>query len=118
MNAICEMVEKANTRIRQPDMQRKHGTLSRTTNEHQYQRSGQNETSGSHSLRCITSDEWSRTLSHLQIFHKREAERLGVISKDENTDQEEEVGKTGNNKCLLGGCHRCMQGIIESNEQI
>ena len=49
---------------------------------------------------------------------EREAERAGVVAKDENTNQEEHVSETSHNECLLGGCHSCTQWIVETDEQI
>ena len=87
--------------IRQPDVQREHGTLSSTTDEHQSQCPGQHH-SGLH-----------------QAFGSRvEGESLHVVSVDKDTNQEAQVSKTGDDKGLLAGSDCFRFGVVETNKQI
>ena len=104
--------------IWQPDVQWEHSTLTCTTNEHQYQSGRDDEATCSNSLSCIYCDERSCTCCHLEVVYEREAERLCVVTKDEDTNEEEQVGKAGYDKRLLRSCNCCMQRIVETNEQV
>ena len=104
--------------IGQPDMQREHGRLTGTTDEHQHQCCGDDETASGNSLCHIGRDERLGALTHHDVTGKRETERLGVIAEQQDTDEEEEVGKTSDDERLLRSGNGCMGGIIESDEQI
>ena len=104
--------------IGQPDVQREHGTLAGATDEHQHKGRRQDKPSGSHGLRCIAGDERRGAVAHDDIGHEGEAERLGVIAEDEDTDKEEHIGKTSDDESLLRSGHCCMELIVETNEQV
>ena len=104
--------------VGQPDVQREHGTLTGTTDEHQHQCRGQDECSGSHSLGGTTLDEGRGTGTHHDVAGKRETERLRVVAEDEDTDEEEHVGKARHDECLLRGSHSSAERIVEADEQV
>ena len=105
--------------IRKPNVEREHGALTGTTNEHQHEGRGNDETSGGNGLGHIGGDEGLGALPHHNVgAHEREAERLDVEAEDEDTDEEEHVGEAGDDEGLLRGGHGGVGGIIESDEQI
>ena len=100
-------------------MQWEHRTLTGTSDEHQHQSGRNDESTGSNSLGYITLDERSSTVAHHdRLTSKREAERLGVVTEEKDTDQEEQVGKTCYDKCFLRGSHGSVCAVVEADEQI
>ena len=87
--------------VRQPDVQREHGALSGTAHEHQSQ-----------------SQRKYHSQLHQALFTRSEGKGLHVITVDQNTDQESEVGKTGYDECFLAGGNGFRFCIIESDEQV
>ena len=87
--------------IGQPDVQREHGTLSGTTDEHE------EEAEGQHGSTCSKA-----------FLAEVKAERLAVVAVDEDTDEEEEVGEAGDDECLLGGCDGSGRLVVETNQEI
>ena len=87
--------------VGQPDVQREHGTLTGTTDKHQA------ESPGNH---AAGSDE--------QLLFRFEGERAGIVTVDEDTDEEAQVGKTGHDECLLAGCDGFRLGVVEADEQV
>ena len=87
--------------IGQPDMQREHGTLTGTTDKHQYQGRRQHVSPLGKSF-CI----------------EVKAERLAIITVNQNTDKEEHIGKTRHDERLLGSGNGWRRRVIEANQQI
>ncbi len=87
--------------IGQPNVQGEHGTLTSTTDEHEEQGGGKHHGS-------------LRKASLVEV----EAEGVAVVAVDEDADQEEEVGKTSDDECLLASSDGCRRGVVEANEQI
>ena len=99
-------------------MQGEHGTLTSTTDEHQHQCCRQDECTSSHRLGSIAGNEGSSALAHDDVAGKREAERLRVITKQEDTNEEEHISETRHDKCLLRGGYSGLQRIVESNQKV
>ena len=96
--------------VRQPDVEREHRTLARTTDEHQEERRG---------------DEPRGRLLHVgevvgQFGHHAEVvvERSGIVAIDQDTKQEEQVGEAGDDERLLGGVDGCVLRIVETDEHV
>ena len=104
--------------IRQPDVQREHSTLTGTSDEHQHEGCGQNESTGSHGLHHVNGDKRCRAVSHHHITGKREAERTRIVTEDKDTDKEEHIGKTSNDESLLRCRNSGLERIVESDKQI
>ena len=104
--------------IGQPDVQGEHGALTCTTDEHQHQGRGDDAGAGRHGLGHITLDEGRRALPHHDVASKREAERIGEVAEGQDTDEEEHIGKTRHDECLLRGGDGGLQRIVESDEQV
>ena len=104
--------------IGQPDVQREHGRLTGTTDEHQHQCGRNDKATGSHSLGDITLDERCRPLPHHDIPGKRETERIDEVAEGQDTHEEEHIGKAGDDERFLRGSDGRLQRIVESNEQI
>ena len=114
----CRYRRRAFHSIGKPDVQREHGTLTSTTDEHQHECCGQNHCACSCSLGGATLDEGSCSVGHLYVSHEREAERLGVVAEDENTDEEEHIGKSRHDERFLRSCYSGVERIVESDEQV
>ena len=96
--------------VRQPDVEREHRTLARTTDEHQEERRG---------------DEPRGRLLHVgevvgQFGHHAEVvvERSGIVAIDQDTKQEEQVGEAGDDERFLGGVDGCVLRIVETDEHV
>ena len=106
--------------IGKPDVEGEHRTLSGTADEHQDKRDGKHRHCGvlhQCSLR-IAGDEVGHVVS---IFHrsgKAEVEALGVVSEDEDTDEEEHVGKAGDDEGLLAGGNGGSRRVVEADEKV
>ena len=106
--------------IGKPDVEGEHRTLSGTADEHQDKRDGKHRHCGvlhQCSLR-IAGDEVGHIVS---IFHrsgKAEVEALGVVSEDEDTDEEEHVGKAGDDEGLLAGGNGGSRRVVEADEKV
>ena len=117
----CRHRRRALHGIRQPDVQREHRTLTGTTDEHQHQRRGDDEASGYQRLADIALDERRRTLAHHHlgtVTGEGEVERVGVVAEHQDTDEEEHIGKAGDDERLLRGSDGGLQRIVEADEQI
>ena len=88
--------------IGQPDVQREHGTLSGTTDEHQSQGKRNH---------C-------RTALCQRHLIRAEGVCTGIIPIDEDTYKESQVSKTGHDKSLLRSGNSRRLRIIETNQQI
>ena len=107
--------------IRQPDVQREHGRLTGTSDEHQYQCRRDNQTTGSQSLRHISLDKRCSTLAHHQLTglaHKGEAERIDEVAECQDTNEEEHISETGDDESLLRGSDSRLQRVVETDEQV
>ena len=87
--------------VGQPDMQREHGALARTADEHQPQRQRDHRTGGSQ-----------------QLHVGREGERPGIVPVEEDADEEPQVGEARHDKRLLRGRDRLLLRVIETDEQV
>ena len=87
--------------VGQPDMEGEHGTFSGTSHEHQSQSPRQYH-AGFHQL----------------FLTRRKGEGLHVVSVNQNTDEEAQVGKTSHDKGFFAGCNGLRLGIIETDEQV
>ena len=100
-------------------MQGEHGTLTGTTDEHQYQGCRNDKATGSKGLGHVCLDERLCTIGHHNVgSHEREAERLHIVAEDKDTDEEEHIGKARHDECLLRGSNGGLQRIVEANEQV
>ena len=119
-SGVNERADRSRTfhSIGQPDVQREHGRLTGTTDEHQHKRGRDDETARCDCLGHITRDERLGALPHHDVTGKREAERLGVIAEEQDTDEEEEVGKTCYDERLLRCGNGSMSRVIETDEEI
>ena len=104
--------------IGQPDVQREHGTLTGTTDKHQHEGRRQDKACGSNGFSSIACNERSSTLAHHNISCKREAERVGVVTEHQDTDEEEHIGEARHDESLLRGSNGGLQRVVESNQQI
>ncbi|CCY55692.1 uncharacterized protein BN464_02056 [Bacteroides eggerthii CAG:109] len=88
--------------IGQPDVQWEHGALSGSADEHQSQ--------------C----QRNHGSAAFQQCHFIGLESIGsgIVAVDQNTDQEAQIGKTGNDECLFAGGYGCRFGIVETNQQV
>ena len=105
-NHCCRVYECRNRcrafhRVRQPYMQGEHRALSCTSYEHQHQGCGQYRAGCGE--RCLA---------------RGERECLHVVAVDEYSDEEEEVGKTGDDECLLGCRNGCGLCVVEAYEKV
>ena len=117
-NNHCSGMDKGRNRCRafhcigEPDVQWEHCRLTGTSHEYQSQGPCHNRAtkecgatgSGHYSLRRGGKVE--------------EIECLRIERKDEDTDEESEVGKTCYNKCFLRCCHGFGLSVVEADEQI
>ena len=87
--------------VGQPDVQGEHGALAGSADEHQ------SECHRKHSSRCSEQP---------RIGCKGEC--ACVVSVEEYSDKEEEVGKACNDERFLGCGYRCLLGVVESYEQV
>ena len=87
--------------VGQPDVQGEHGTLAGSADEHKAKRHRQ------HCSRCSK-----------QPCIGCERECACVVSVEEDSDKEEEVGKACNDERFLGGGYRSLLSIVEAYEQI
>ena len=87
--------------IGQPDVEREHGALTGTTHKHQEQSRGQNETGTGNGLGEIGTNTRHSSIQIYCGICKVEAERTRIVTIEQDTDEEAQVGKTGNDECLL-----------------
>ncbi|EJX06547.1 hypothetical protein EVA_05343 [gut metagenome] len=87
--------------IGQPNVKGEHGTLTSTTDEHQEQGGGEHH--GAFSKSCLV---------------KLEAEGMAIVTVNQDTNQEEHIGKTSDDKCLLGSGDGCGGGKVETNQEV
>ena len=92
--------------IRQPNVQREHGTLTGTTDKHKEESSWNNP--------CSTFQMNGKLLVGSEVI----IERTDIETVEEYTDKEEKIGETRYDEGLLRGVHSGMLRIIESDEQI
>ena len=114
-NHGCSMNKCRNRRwafhcIRQPDMKWEHGTLTCTTNEHQEQ--------GCWKHPSIFFSHTCKLTNQFRICIQIVVERANIETEEQNTNEEEQIGKASNNESLLRGMHSRMLWIIETNQQI
>ncbi len=114
----CRDRRRALHGVGQPDVQREHGRLTGTTDEHQHQSRGQYKACSGNSLGSIAGNERRRALAHHDVTGKREAERVRIVTEHQDTDEEEHIGKARHDECLLRSCNGGLQRIIEADEQI
>ena len=84
--------------IGQPNVEGEHGTLTGTTNKHQAKSHG--DVFGCLSINAEHSAEVAHSHERTAL-NVAEVERAGKIAVDENTDEEEHIGKTGHDESLL-----------------
>ena len=104
--------------IGQPDVQREHGALTSTTDEHQRQGSRKDAGTCGHGLGHVTLDERRCPLPHHNVASKREAERIGEVAEGQDTHEEEHIGKAGDDEGLLRSCDGGLQRIVEADKQV
>ena len=105
-------------RIGQPNVEGEHGTLTGTTDKHQYQRSGNKEGTGGHRGIHGHLNERCGMCAHLNVARKGEVERVRKIAEHQNADQEEHIGKARHDEGLLGGSDGGGCRVIETDEEI
>ena len=105
-------------RIGQPDVKGEHGTLTCTTDEHQHQGSGNEETSSGNFLADGNGKEGCGSSTILDVRTEVEVERVCKISKDEDAHQEEHIGKASDDEGFLGSCDSSRTSVIETDEEI
>ena len=87
-------------------MQGEHRTLTGTTDEHQEQ---------GHRHEPVGTVKTGRQLRHrIQV----ETERSHIVAVEQNTDEEEQVGKACHDEGLLRSSHGSLQRIVETDEQV
>ena len=92
--------------VGQPDVQWEHGTLTGTADEHQEQ--------------CGWHDPCSmrQTACQGRVSVEIVVERTHIVAEEQDTDEEEQVGKTRDDKRLLGSVHGSVLGIVEADKQV
>ena len=115
-NGITELILH---RIWQPDVQREHGRLTSTTDEHKHKGCRQNHAACCKSACVVGNGEGSCACAVGNLGAcEREVVASCVVTEDEDTDKEEHIGETGHDKRLLRSVYSCMQRIIEANEEV
>ena len=85
-------------------MQGEHGRLTSTTNKHQRQSCRDNQGTSCDGPTIISGDERCCALAHDHLrtmSGEVETERVGKVTKHQDTNQEEHIGKARHDKCLL-----------------
>ena len=88
--------------VGQPDVQREHGALAGSTDEHQSQRQRNH---------CCAAFQQCH-------FIGLESIGSGIVAVNQNTDKEAQVGKTGHDKRFLAGGDCCGLRIVEADQQV
>ena len=99
-------------------MEGEHGTLTRTTDEHQHQSSGDEEARCSHFFADGNGKEGCGSSTVLDVRTEVKVERVCKISKDEDTHQEEHIGKASDDEGFLGSCDSSRTSVVETDEEI
>ena len=99
-------------------MEGEHGTLTCTTDEHQHQSSGNEEACSSNFFADGNGKEGCGSSSILDVRTEVKVERMRKISKDEDTHQEEHIGKASDDEGFLGSCDSSRTSVVETDEEI
>ena len=70
------------------------------------------------SLLMATGEEGCGSSTVLDVRTEVEVERVRKISKDEDTHQEEHIGKASDDEGFLGSCDSSRTSVIETDEEI
>ena len=103
-------------RIREPNMHREHGGLAPATGENQD--GTENECFGLRNCHKAEVDELLLEIDQAKRIERRKVETADDVAHKHNAEQEETVGKAGEDECLLGGTHGTWLVVPETDEQV
>ena len=117
----CTMDDRADRsrtfhRVRKPDMHREHGGLAPATGENQD--GTENERFGLRDCHKAEVDKLLLEINQAKRIECREVEASNDIAHKHNAEQEETIGKAGEDECLLGGAHGTWLVVPETDEQV
>lgn len=87
--------------VRQPDMEREHGALARSADEHKSEGQRDHRPGGGQQL-CVG----------------REGECPGIIAVEEDADEEAQIGEAGDDEGFLRCRDRFGLGVVEADQQV
>ncbi len=103
-------------RVREPDMHREHGGLAPATGENQD--GAENERFGLRDCHKAEVDELLLEINEAERIERRKVETADDVAHEHNAEQEEAIGKAGEDECLLGGTYGTWLVVPETDEQV
>ena len=103
-------------RVRKPDMHREHGGLAPATGENQD--GTENECFGFRNSHETEVDEVFLEINEAKRIERRKVEASDDVAHEHDAEQEETVGKAGEDERLLGCAHGTWLVVPETDEQV